>query len=369
MLAAASVVAHGFEQLAHNSLGFRADHLIIARVGQTASLGDGSAYQTDVERAIADLRHVPGVTDAAGLLVTPFRSTGNDLAYSLAGESPEAPTNRPMADYLGADADYFNTLGITLRRGRLFTPEDGRGSARVAIVDGLLARQAWPGKDPLGQQIGVGTTFYTVVGVVASTRFRDLLAPRATLYAPFDQTTMQQQYVAIRTSGNPTTVIAAVRAAMRNADSRLYLADFATMSARIESSLTTVRVSAVLLAAFALAILLLTGVGLYSVAATFVRQREFELGVRMALGATPRQVGRFVLLQGVMVVASGTAVGVLAALAFGRLMQSIVSGASADDPIAFGVALGAVLGVAAVAFIVPARRAARANPADVLRGG
>jgi len=367
ILAAASVVLRSFEGLAHRGLGFRSDHLIVARFGQTQSVGDLAAWQEIVARAIENVRHVPGVADATGLLIPPFRQAGNDLAYSLPGDPPGAPTNRPMADYLGADVNYFNTLGIPLRKGRTFAASDERGSARVAVVDELLARQAWPGKDPLGQRIGVGTTFYTVVGVVAPTRYRDVLAPRATLYTPYTQAPMAPQDIGVRTSGAASTVIAAIRAAVRSADPRIYVADFATMNTRIDSSLTTERLSAVLLGAFALAILLLTGVGLYSVAATFVRQREFEIGIRMALGATPAEVARLVMRQGALIIGAGTAAGIVAALFAGSLLESIVYGASARDPIALSTAIAVICGVAALALTLPARRAARANPADVLR--
>jgi putative ABC transport system permease protein len=370
VLATAGAVARGFQELSHRDLGFRPDHVIIARFGQTASVGNLAAYKIVLERALETIRHVPGVTHATGMIVTPFRSTGNDLAYSIAGDAPGEPTGRPMADYLGADTDYFNTLGITLRKGRTFNSGDDFGSAHVGVVDELLAAQAWPGKNPIGQQIGVGTSIYTVVGVVASTRYRDLLAPRATLYTSFDQTpTMLQQYVAIRTSANASAVIPALRDAVRNTDARLYLADFATMGARIDSSLMTARLSAILLVAFAIAILIVTGVGLYSVAATFVRQREFDIGLRMALGATPTEVARFVVRQVVVVVGVGAVVGLLAAVGAARIVQSITYGVSARDPSALAIAAGGVCVIAAIALAVPAGRAARANPADVLRRG
>lgn len=370
VLAAAGAVARGFQELSHRDLGFRPDHVIIARFGQTESVGNIAAYKVVMERALETIRHVPGVTHATGMIVTPFRSTGNDLAYSIVGDAPGEPTGRPMADYLGADPDYFSTLGIALRKGRTFNAGDNLGSAHVGVVDEMLAAQAWPGKDPIGQQIGVGTSLYTVVGVVASTRYRDLIAPRATLYTAFDQTpTMAQQYVAVRTSADASAVVPAVRDAVRNTDARLYLADFATMSARIDSSLMTARLSAILLAAFAIAILIVTGVGLYSVAATFVRQREFDIGLRMALGATPTEVARFVVRQVTGVVAAGAVGGLLAAVGAARIVQSITYGVSARDPLGLAVALGGVCVIAAIALAVPAAKAARANPADVLRRG
>jgi putative ABC transport system permease protein len=367
-LTAAGAVARGFQQLTHANFGFRPDHLIIARFGQTVSVGNNAAWSDVAWRAIENVRRIPGVTHATGLIVTPFRATGNDLAYSLPNDPPGVPPSRPMADYLGADPDYFDTFGITVQRGRGFTEEDRAGSEKVVVVDEVLARQAWPGKDPIGQRIGVGSTFFSVIGVVAPTRYRDLLAPRATMYTPFTQSpNFLPSFIAIRTSRDPQSLVPAIRNAARSADARVFLADFSTMTERIDSSLTTARLSALLLAAFALAILALTAVGLYSLIATFVRQREFELGVRMALGATPRNVAFHVMKQGIAIVGIGTVVGVSAAIAFGDMIASLGFAASPDDPVTLGsAALGVVL-VAAIALIVPAGRASRASPADVLR--
>lgn len=368
VLAAASVIARSFHSLAHNDLGFNSDHLIVARFGQTATLSDLKAWNEATERAIERVRQVRGVTHASPLLVTPFRVTGNDLAYSLPGDGPGTATNRPMADYLGADEDYFKTMGIPLREGRDFTNEDRAGSARVAVVDELLAKQAWPGKNPIGEQIGVGATYYTVIGVVGSTRYRDLLAPRATMYTPFAQTPhFSEQYVAIRISSDPAPVITAVRDAVRDTDARLYLADFATVGDRIDTSLVTARVSALLLSAFAFAILALTGTGLYAVAATLVRQRTFEIAVRMALGASPARIAWLILAHGTFIVAAGAAAGVGCVLVFGRTLHALRYVTTARDPIAVGLALVAMCIVAGGALTVPTHRAARANPADLLR--
>jgi len=367
-LAAAAVIGRSFARLAHDDLGFAPEHLIIARFGQTATVGDLSAWNEAVERAIARVRQVPSVTHATPLLITPFRATGNDLGYSLPGDAPGAATNRPMADYLGADDDYFKTIGISLREGREFTSEDRAGSARVAVVDELLAKQAWPGKNPIGQQIGAGSTFYTVVGVVGSTRYRDLLAPRATLYTPFAQTPQfGESYVAIRTSSDPATVIATARRVVRDTDARLFLADFAAMGDRIDTSLVTPRVSALLIGVFAFASLALTGIGLYAVVATIVRQRRFELGVRMALGATPAQIARLILAHGVLIVGAGAAVGLGCVIAFGRALEALAYVTTSRDPIAVGLALAAIGVVAGAALLMPTRRAARTNPADILR--
>jgi predicted permease len=369
VLVAAGVVLRSFETLAHDQLGFRPDHLIIARFGQNQSVGNLNTFNDVLEGAIQRARVLPGVRSATGLIAPPFRTAGNDLAYSLPGDEPNAATNRPMVDYLGAGPDYFPTLGIAVVRGRLFTAADGRGASPVAVVDELLAREAWPGKDPIGQQIGVGTSFYTVVGVVAPTRYRDVLAPRATLYTPYAQSSLSPTYIAVRTTGNPAAMVPALRDAVHAFDPRIYLADFASMTDRVGVSLVTQRLEAQLLGGFAAAILLLTAVALYSVGATFVRYREFEIGVRAALGATPAQAARLVVRQGVVVMACGVGAGVLLALAAGTVLRAIVYEVSPRDPLAFIVAIGVVCGAGVLAFFVPSRRAARTNAATLLHNG
>lgn len=369
VLVAACVVLRSFESLAHDQLGFRPDHLIIARFGQNQSVGNFARFNDVLEGAIQRVRQVTGVHNATGLIAPPFRSAGNDLAYSLPGDERNAATKRPMVDYLGAGPDYFATLGIAVERGRSFTAADGRGAAPVAVVDALLARQAWPGKDPLGQQIGVGTSFYTVVGVVAPTRYRDVLVPRATLYTPYAQSSLSPAYLAVRTSGNPAAMVPALRDAVRQFDARIYLADFASMTDRVDVSLAAQRLEAELLGGFALAIVLLTAVALYSVGATFVRYREFEIGVRVALGATPRHVAALVLRQGIAVTACGVAAGVALALAAGAVLRAIVYGVSPRDPLAFIIAIGVVCAAGTLAFFIPSLRASRTNAATLLHNG
>ena len=366
VLVAACVVLRSFESLAHDQLGFRPDHLIIARFGQNQSVGNFARFNDVLEGAIQRVRQVTGVHNATGLIAPPFRSAGNDLAYSLPGDERNAATKRPMVDYLGAGPDYFATLGIAVERGRSFTAADGRGAAPVAVVDALLARQAWPGKDPLGQQIGVGTSFYTVVGVVAPTRYRDVLVPRATLYTPYAQSSLSPAYLAVRTSGNPAAMVPALRDAVRQFDARIYLADFASMTDRVDVSLAAQRLEAELLGGFALAIVLLTAVALYSVGATFVRYREFEIGVRVALGATPRHVVGLVLRQGIAVMACGVGAGIVLAFAAGTVLRAIVYGVSPRDPSAFIFAIGVVCAAGMLAFFIPSRRASRTNAAYLL---
>ncbi len=376
MLVAATVVARGFDAIAHRRLGLQPEHLIIARLAQTATVGDAMAWKSAVSNAIGRIRQLPGVGSAAGLTEPPFSDAGNDLGYTLPADAPGAAINRPFVEFLGADQEYFQTLGIHVERGRVFTSEDRIGTPLVAVVDELLARQAWSGRDPIGQQIGVGTVYYTVVGVVSPTRYRNLLAPRATLYTDYVQSPVMSSeyiwapyYVAVRSSLDPARLIAQLQGAVHESDARLFLADASTLGDRIDDNLAVQRLGAVLLDAFALSVLLLTMLGLYSVAATFVRYREFEIGVRMALGATPMGVRAMVMRQAVPLIACGAAVGAIGALFAGVRLSGMVAGGAPPDAFGINAAIAVVCVVATAAFAIPARRAARANPADVLRAG
>ncbi len=375
VLIGATVVARGLRALAHDDLGFAPEHVLVARVAQTVRVGDADAWYAAFSNALTKIREVRGVASATALNDPPFFIKGSVLEYALPGDTPDAAAKRPFVDDIGADADYFRTLGIRVLRGRGFTVNDRRGSERVAVVDELLAHQAWGGADPIGQRIGAGKTFYTVVGVVAPTRYRDLLGARASLYTAFAQSSFHgveigtPYYVAIRSSMDFAKLIPLLRNAVHESDGRLFLAGEAPLDDRIDASLATQRLSALLLGAFALAILALAGLGLYSVAATFVRYREFEIGIRIAIGATPWQVIRLVALQGLGVVGVGIVGGAVAAFLGGTVLQSVIFGATPHDPMSFASAIIVVVLVAVIAFVWPSRRASRANPADVLRAG
>jgi ABC-type antimicrobial peptide transport system permease subunit len=194
-----------------------------------------------------------------------------------------------------------------------------------------------------------------------------------TVYMPFRQFNggkgLLARNLAVRTLGDPAPVMASLRGVVRDAKARLFAADIATMEQRVDATTAQPKLNALLLGGFAISILLLTALGLYSIAATYVRHREFEIAVRMALGAQSTQVVYLVLRQGLMVVLAGTAVGVFSAVAGAGLLRSVIFNVPARDPVMFAGALLLVGAVAVLAFLFPARRAARANPADVLRAG
>jgi len=323
-----------------------------------------------LDPVLARVRAVPGVRGATMLVAAPFQSTGLDVAYSLPGEPIEAAAGRAMVDGLGADADFFRTLGIPLLRGRPFTANDRENAAPVAIVDAALARTVWGAQNPIGKQIGIGTKFYSVVGIAGETRYRDLLHDRQSIYVPYRQSLRWgPSFIAVRTRGDPAAMARSVRTAVAGADSLFFVSQMTTLGERVSASTAQARLNAVLLGGFAIAILLLTALGLYSIAATYVRHREFEIAVRVAMGAEPSRVVWLVLGQGVGVVVAGALLGVAGALAGAGVLGSIVYGVRERDPAMFSLALAGVVAVALTAFFLPARRASRASPAQVLRAG
>lgn len=380
VLVAAGVVGRSFQQLMHLNLGFVPERLLVARMsGSTIvqpvdTVGSADArFQRSLDlydNILTRVRALPGVSSATLLVAAPFQSAGLDVGLSLPGEAIQAAAGRAMVDGLGADAEYFRTLGIPIREGRAFTDADRENAARVAVVDESLARSVWPGQDPIGKQIGIGGKFHTVVGVVGETRYRDLLQPRQSVYIPYRQSwRWGPSFIALRTTGDRSSIGSTLRAAVRETNARLIISQITTLNERVNATTAQPKLNALLLGGFAVSILLLTALGLYSIAATYVRHREFEIAVRVALGASPVEVVRLVLGQGVAVVLAGTAVGAAAAFAGAGVLGSIVYGVRERDPVMFVVALIGIAAVALLAFYLPARRASRASPAQVLRSG
>ncbi len=380
VLVAAGVVGQSFARLMHLDLGFKPDRLMLARISASASVpAIDTVTSLDVrfrrsldmlDGIMARVRSVPGVSSATMLIAAPFQSTGLDVSIELPGDGPRETAGRPMADGLAADAEYFKTLGIPIKRGRAFTDADGENAALVAIVDESLARALWPGREPIGKQLTVVGKPLTVVGVAGETRYRQFLLPRQSVYVPYRQSLRWgPSFIAIRASRDGMSLAPALQSAVRGTDARLVISQITTLDDRIDATTAQPRLNALLLGGFAISILLLTAVGLYSIAATYVRHREFEIAVRVALGAAPGEVIRLVLRQGAAVVISGAVIGAVGALAGAGVLASIIYGVRARDPMMFAMALVGVAGVALVAFFLPARRASRANPAEVLRAG
>jgi putative ABC transport system permease protein len=294
------------------------------------------------------------------------------VTYAIDGrESKPGEDVQPFA----VTHDYFRTLGVPLRRGRLFTAGDVTGAPPVAIINEEMARRIFEGADPIGRRVTFGdpadtaAVWYTIVGVVGTVAQEGLTAkPYTQLYRPLTQRPSRSIYLSVRTAGgDPMAVAPALRKALRAVAPDLPVNDVRTMEDRVAANIARPRVSVALLGVFSAVALALAAVGIYGVVSYTVAQRTREIGIRMALGARPDGVLQLVVRQGLAPVALGVAVGLASALLATRLMRSLLYGVSATDPLTFAaVALFLAL-VALVAIWLPARRATRVSPLVALR--
>ena len=326
-------------------------------------------YQRLEER----LRTLPGVTAVGRVSALPLSQM---MAWG-----PITVEGRPLVpgeafinvDQRTAGGDYFTTMQIPLIAGRAFNEHDLRTSLLVVVVDAQMANTLWPNGDAIGQRVRVGGAdstlpWFTIVGVVGRVK-QDALDtdPRMAMYFAHSQSTGRAMNVVARASGGPEQLAGAVRAAIRTVDPDLPIYGVRTMADRLGASLATRRFAVQLLSLFALVAMALAVIGVNSVLSYVVNQSRRELGIRLALGATPRQVHRLVLRQGVIVTGAGSALGLAGALATTRFMQSLLFGVTTTDPLTFGAVFGVLVLAGVGASYAPARRASRVDPAVSLR--
>jgi len=278
------------------------------------------------------------------------------------------------ADYVVASDGYFETLRIPLLRGRLFTDSDGPTAPHAAVISEGVARQKWPGQDPIGQTVEFGNMdgdmrLLTIVGVVGEVRKHSLEeSPRPTIYVNYRQRPRRtdQFDVVLRTSSDPAAVTSSVRRVLTQLDPTVP-ARLTTFTQVFSESLNNRRFNLTLVGVFALAALVLAMVGVFGVLAYSVAQRTREIGVRVALGATPGGILKMVLGQGLITVAIGLVVGLAGSLLLTRTMRSMLFEISPNDPLTMvGIALLLLL-IAMLASYIPARRATRVDPMIALR--
>jgi putative ABC transport system permease protein len=270
--------------------------------------------------------------------------------------------------------DYLRTLGIALRSGRSFTPQDGPTAARVALVNVEMARRFWRGKDPIGSRITLGNpadpnaVWRTVVGVIENTRLESLdREPYPQMLFPAAQQDVASLDFAIRTSVPPASLAPAVRREVRALDRDLAVFNVKTMDERLAEVVAQPRVNLIVLGAFALLALVIAAIGTYGVMAYAIAQRTRELGIRVALGASGGNVVRLVVRQGMLPALAGIGIGVVGALLGARLLASLLYGVGTHDVPTFAIAVSALGAVALMACYLPARRAANADPMLALR--
>lgn len=339
---------------------------------------------------LAGIRAMPGVQSASAVNHIPIGGDSWGFPFRVEGRPEPRPENVPVASYKVVMPGYFATMRIPVLTGRDVNASDNLAAPGVVVVNEYLAQRYWPGENAIGKRVSFakdsagGRVWLTVVGVVHNTIHGDWTAPpEEEAFLPFAQ---QRDYLtnpaghfsymtlAIRTSCaagaddcDPARLTSAIRAIVRSLDPNVPLAEVQTMRSLVDGATARERFYLMLLAAFAIVAVALAAVGIYGVMSYAVSRRTHELGLRMALGARPRQLLANVVREGMTVAAIGGAIGVAGALAISRVMASLLYGVKATDPLTFIAVAGALGAVALIACYIPARRATQVDPLMALR--
>jgi len=375
VLVAASLLVRSFGRVRQVPPGFNPASVLTFELTLTGrQYAEAPVVLETYRQLFARLGALPGVSAAGAVSALPLSQMMAWGPLTVEGRTPQPGEAFINADIRVVGGDYFRALEIPLLSGRLFDEHDTRGKDRVVVVDAALAEQLWPGQDPLGKRLRSGgidaqdAPWLTVVGVVGRIQ-QDRLdaASRIALYHPHTQYPARGMNVALRSRVEPLALLDAVRREVRAIDPDLPIYGQRTMTQRVDESLGRRRFSMLLLSLFAVLALVLGLVGTYGVISYEVSQGTRELGIRLALGATPGRVLREVLGQGLTLAAAGVGAGLLGAFALAGAMRSLLFGVGAGDPVTF-LGVPALLVLATLAAVYgPARRAARVDPASSLR--
>jgi predicted permease len=381
LLVGAGLLLRSFAALTRVAPGFEPANLLVVNLPLSARrYGDPVARTNLTTRMLDRVRALPGVEGAALTTFLPMQGAGSTIHFNRASQPPKGPSDYVMAGYRAVTADYLSVLKVPLRRGRLLNEADREGAPRVVVINESMARQYFPGKESLGQVIQLGTEpdpqFPTmeVVGVVGDVKQSFEAATKAEMFVPYLQhpdPILAGMYLnpvlVVRTATAGASGAASLRAALREVDPEQPLVNLRTMQTQIEGTTAQPRLQTTLLAAFALLAAALAVVGVYGIVFYAVLQRAAEIGVRLALGATPRHVVSLVVREGAQLLVWGLALGLLASALAARSLRRFLFEVAPLDPVTL-IAAPALLAVAAlVASYLPARRAGRVSPVAVLR--
>ena len=376
LLICAGLLIQSFARLGQVPTGLRPDSLLTARFDLP-----GSAYPKNeniiafFQRLMPKIRALPGVEAASTIMPLPLSSSNMVTDFDLA-DHPLPEGQRPAAPARVAGTDYFRTMGIPVRQGRVFDAHDGFDTTPVVIVNELFASKYFPGQNAIGKQIEPGFStdnekpkMREIVGVVGNVKHRSLRnEDTPEMYLPQSQIPFDRMTLVVRTAvANPASLTGAIRAQLAAVDPNIPLTNVRVFEEYISRSLARPRFNALLLSIFAGTALLLTAIGIYGVMAYSVAQRTNEIGIRIALGAAQSSIFRLIVGQAMVLVAVSVGIGLVGAVATTRLLNTLLFGVGAWDPLTFGAIVLLMAVVAFLAAWLPARRAARVDPIIALR--
>ena len=373
LVAGAFLMVRSMARLLDAPFGFSTERVLTLGLATPVEAETDPAIVAYQERLLERVRALPDVEAAALVSQIPLGGNGDSYGFHVEGRMRPNPAEDPSVERYSVTPDYFRAMNVPLRRGRAFTHEDRADSPAVMIVSESTARTLFAGRDPIGERVRIGAhdegPWRTIVGVAGDVRHVDVaLAPTPQMYLPQSQVTDGMLTLVVRArSTDPARLTASIRDAVRGLDPGVPIYDVASMGERVARSAAPRRFVMRLLAAFALAALALAALGLYGVVAHSVGQRTREIGIRMALGATPRDIARLVLVGGSGLIAAGLAAGLLGAFGATRFLSAILYEVRPADPVSLAAASALLALVAVAAHWLPARRASRIDPIAALK--
>ena len=372
MLTGAALLVRTLARLQSIDLGYRPDHVsMLSYTGPQSVLATPQQIFEVAKALVTRIAAMPGVVASTPIESAPFK--GQSFYIMQVAPAEQAASERehnPFVPFEFVGPDYFRAFDIPIRRGRGFAVSDTRNSDKVVVISETLARQLWPKERAIGRRLvqTVDNSMWTVIGVASDTHFRELKNGGPVAYFDWEQVEpFWSGTLAVRTTNSLARTLPALRAATHDVNPNLVLWNAQTMDQLLDAPLAQPRLSALLLTGFSLIALLLSAIGLYGVMASAVRQQTRDIGVRVALGATSRDVQRLVLGDAMQVVGAGAVTGVVGAVVVGRLLASQLFGVSPIDPASIGAAAAVLVAIGVGAAYAPARRAARIDPVEALR--
>jgi len=376
LLAGGALMIRSLQNLYHLDPGFRAEHVLVMHTPlpdqKYKNLTQRSAFY---DRVLANVETLPGVVAAGYTTWIPLTNAGGAMGVTLEGKPEPAPGQALIPNVRIISKNYAAALGMKLIEGRLLEQGDGFGKPLVALINQTMAKNYWPGENPVGKRFKSGrysekSPWISVVGIVGDIHQAGLDLPaRAEMYFPYQQQDdgFSPEYLAVRASGDPMALAEIVRQQVWAVDKEQPVAKVMPLEDLVDENLSSRRMQASLLSGFAGLALLLVTLGIYAVLSFAVTQRTQEIGVRVAMGAQPRDVLRMIFAQGFKLFLIGAAIGLAAALALSRALVHLLFGVSAYDPASFASVMALLAAVAFLACYVPARRATRVDPLIALR--
>jgi len=367
LLAAGGLFLRSLWKLQAIEKGFTGENVLAMSLNMGLQGYDAKRGAQFYTAALDRLSSAPGVQSVTLASALPVSIGGSRMDLAPNSTKPALDT-KVAIEIITTGPRFFETTGLPLLKGREFRNIDAEKSTKVIVVNETMAKKFWPDRDPLGQNFNDGATTYEVVGVARDTKYRNLReAPRNTMYQPLAQSYRSSMTLLVRSAGDPASVVPAIQNELRALEPALTIFNVRTLLEHVGRSLYVERMETIIFGLLGLLALVLTAIGVYGVVAYSVAQRTRELGIRMALGAQKMDVLRLILVKGLVLVAWGAGIGLMASYWLSRLIANQLYGVSPSDPVTLISVAVLLAAVALLASYIPARRATKVDPLVALR--